>query len=56
MQNQSDSQEELLQRVRQLELQQVLADKSTLKVGMVCLGFPVPSHQRLIKSVDSSIS
>ncbi|KAJ7301097.1 kinase-like domain-containing protein [Mycena albidolilacea] len=29
----SDSQEELLQRVRQLELRQVLVDKSTLKVG-----------------------
>jgi hypothetical protein len=34
----------------------VLIDKSTLKVGMVCVVFPVPSGQRLIKYFDSSIS
>jgi hypothetical protein len=53
--NQSDTQE-LLQRLTQLELRQMLIDKSALKVGMVCVVFPVPSRQRLTKSVDSSIS
>jgi DNA-binding IclR family transcriptional regulator len=49
------SPEEVLQRLAQLELRQMLIDKSTLKVGMVCVVFPVPS-QRLIKYFDSSIS
>ncbi|KAJ7447964.1 hypothetical protein FB451DRAFT_767212 [Mycena latifolia] len=52
----SDTQEELLQRLRQLELRQMLIDKSALKVGMVWAVFPVPSRQRLTKSIDSSIS
>jgi hypothetical protein len=55
--NQSDTQEELLQRLRQVELRQImmLIDKSALKVGMVCIVFPVPGCQHLIKSFDSSI-
>jgi hypothetical protein len=56
MENQSATQEEMLQRLRQLELRQMLIDKSALKVGMVCVVFLVPSRQRLIKSFDSSIS
>jgi hypothetical protein len=48
--------EEVLQRLRQLELRQMLIDKSALKVGMVCVIFPVPSRQSLINSFDSSIS
>jgi hypothetical protein len=56
MENQSDVQEEMLQRLRQLELRQMLIDKSALKVGMVCVVFPAPSRHRLIKSFDSSVS
>jgi hypothetical protein len=48
--------EEVLQRITQLELRQMLIDKSTLKVGMVCVIFLVLRRQRLIKYFDSSIS
>jgi hypothetical protein len=48
--------EEVLQRLTQLELRQMLIDKSTLKVGMVCVVFPVPSPQRLTNYVGPSIS
>jgi hypothetical protein len=56
MENQSAIHEEVMQRLMQLELRQMLIDKSMLKVGMVCLVFPVPNRHRLIKSFDSSIS
>jgi hypothetical protein len=51
MENQLAANEELVQRLTQLALRQLLIDKSTLKVGMVCVVFPVPSRQHLINSL-----
>jgi hypothetical protein len=55
MENKFTIHEELLQQLTQLELRQMLIDKATLKVGMVCVVFPVPIRQCLIKYFDSSI-